>query len=262
MDGTNGLDRPLIEALERKNWSLGYAAWFFAGYYWYEYDPMTLERIADHAKVQFGTPDYDYAQKKHDEIFEMIMQSNRMLYWQGARQGLTEGEFAWKKAVFDKDWIIDLVVNDLHEYQKVHIPWLPLAKKLRLVPDWIMNPNIVDSGKIEVTVTATATMEGEVIETIVPPDKLFIVKPLKNQLDQMRTWVYKKLIELSAKGKPCPTRNEMIEIIKEECPLEYSVKSSEQIIKYTKDSEEVEWSFGALKLFIIRHTEKSYLMWP
>ena len=68
MNDTSGLPIKLIEALEADHWSLDYASWLLAGYHHYLNDPMTLERVSDEAKVQFGTPDYDYAQKKHDEI--------------------------------------------------------------------------------------------------------------------------------------------------------------------------------------------------
>ena len=71
------------------------------------------------------------------------MQSKNMTSMQLVRRGITEGETKWKKATFDKDWIINLVVNDLHEDQSVPIPWLRLANNAGLIADWILNPNIL-----------------------------------------------------------------------------------------------------------------------
>ena len=108
---------------------------------------------------------------------------------------------------------------------------------------------MVDSGKLAILSRSSAELTGVWIESAI--EIKFTVNTLQKELDSMRMWVYQKLVELSAKGEKRPTRNELIEIIKEQCPIEHSLISSEQIITYTKDGDnkEYKWSHEAIKQF-------------
>jgi hypothetical protein len=256
MNDTSGLPIKLVEALEADHWTLDYASWLLAGFHHDQNNPMILERVAVEMKVHFGTPDYDYAQKKHDEIFKIIMQSKNMTSMQLVRRGITEGETKWKKATFDKDWIINLVVNDLHEDQSVSIPWLRLAHNAGLIADWILNPNIVDSGKIEMESTAEAHIESSVVRNSDYDHTKFEMKKLKNELGPFRYWVYQRMLALSLGGAKKPTVKSLIENEFKDCMMYISNIPSEKKIVYREDSSEgnQEWSYDAIKQFISHHT--------
>jgi len=234
--------------------SLDEASWLFAGYFKYVSEPMSIGRLADSEDIPFGCAEYRDALAEHDRIFEIIMSSNHMLSLQAVRRGLTAGETAGKKALYDTMWIIDLVANHLHEYQKVHIPWLNEAYELGYIPGTIVRPSkSVDSGKISIVSRASVQVAGVVVEPEIQIQ--FSVNTLQYELDSMRMWVYHELVKLSGSGEDRPSRNEMIEIIKDKCPLENSINASSQIIKYEKGGVEIDWSYEALKQFIIRNTE-------
>ena len=253
----------ILNLLSQPNMSIDDACWLFSGYRNFSVnqsefsDPLFIYRIADEKNIPFGSAEYRGALAEHDRIFEIIMSSNHMLAWQSVRGNLTKGEAAWKKARFDTIWIVDLVANHLHDYQKVHIPWLKYAYDCGYLPGTVIRPpRMVDSGKLAILSRSSAELTGVWIESAI--EIKFTVNTLQKELDSMRMWVYKKLVELSVKGEKRPTRNELIEIIKEQCPIGHSLISSEQIITYTKDGDnnEYKWSYEAIKQFLLHHTEE------
>lgn len=247
----------ILQTLAKPDISLNDACWLFAGFGFYSPEPMHITRLADHKSIPFGHAEYRGALAEHDRIFKIIMSSNHMLSWQAMRRDITEGEAAWKKARFDTMWVVDLVANHLHDYQRIHIPWLKRAYDLGYIPGTIIRPpRIVDSGKLAILSSSSAELTEVWIESTI--EIKFTVNTLQKELDSMRMWVYKELVKLSAKGEKRPSRNELIEIIKEQCPIEHSVIAQDQIIKYTKDgdSKEYRWSYEAIKQFLLHHTEE------
>ena len=231
-----------MRKLNKKNWTLDEACWIFAGYT--DTDPMRLTRYSDGANIPFGSPDYKYAQEEKDRIKRLMERSHGFMSMQMVRAFSEEEDGVVK---YSKNWLVSIAINYLAEYEKFPMPWLDKAYEMGRIAGRVLGrPEIVDSGKVEVTGTATASATGEVES----PKQLFKVKALQKEMSGIRRWVYDLLVHRSLTGKPQPKTSEVVAKIKSDYDP-YSKHDKTEIFYYDEESDEVKtWKIDALKKFI------------
>tara|TARA_Y100000589_G_scaffold308597_1_gene325309 strand:+ start:225 stop:1013 length:789 start_codon:yes stop_codon:yes gene_type:complete len=232
----------LVWKLNKTNWSVDEACWIFAGFT--DTDPMRLTRYSDGANVPFGSPDYRYAQEEKDRIKKLMDR------WVGLVGDRVKNEISEEKdgvVMYPKNWLVSIAVHWIAEYEKFPMPWLDKAYEMgRISGKALGRPEIVDSGPIEATGTATASASGEVDIA----KRRYKVKPLKKEMSGIRRWVYDRLLDRSLTGYPQPTTSQIVDLIEEHYE-HYREHDKIDIIYFDEETdEEKTWKVESLKKFI------------
>jgi len=130
------MNQSLLQILDKKEWKLGFAAWIFAGY-----SPLQKKkngliiRLADEAKIPFGSIEFRAAEKTKNEIKNQL--GLRII----ASRGITQIE---DSARFERNWLIDIVSRVYSAEGNLDVWWSDWACKKHYLPAYLVPGAISD----------------------------------------------------------------------------------------------------------------------
>ena len=176
-------------------WSLGFAAWIFTGYSSRSLNTTgKIIRLVDDERIPHGTVEFREAETEKNRIIEVLTRNV------GAAVGVEltfkkdkEGNFVPGKVnpleQFDRNWLIDLVVNHLDDDDRIEVWWVNKAIKDHVLPAYI-RPSALSLSMLQSRGYNSFTRPSKPADIIDPPDLI----PLKAQLVEGEVKIISKTV--------------------------------------------------------------------
>lgn len=162
--------------LDLNVWSLGFAAWIFTGY---SSRSLTTSgkiiRLVDDERVPHGTIEFREAERQRNQILKLLRKrvgesvGTPLIYRKDSEDKLVQ-EKLMSSEQFDRNWLIDQVVNHFDDEDKIELWWVNKGIKDYALPAYI-RPSALNDSTLKSRGYKSFTRPSKPAEVINPLDE-------------------------------------------------------------------------------------------